>query len=275
MKIHPTAIIHPSAELAEDVEVGPYCIIEEDVKIDSGTRLLANVIVDKWTTIGKNNIIHYGAVIGHDPQHTKYDGSHTYTRVGDNNVIREYVTIHRSFLAEQATVIGDNNFLMAMSHMGHDTKVGSNCIIANGTLLGGHVVVDDRAYLSGNVAIHQYCQIGTLAMIAALTRITMDVLPFSIIEGDSFFRGINVVGLRRAGFSPERRKHIEEAFRILLWRNLTTPEAIKEMERLNSPDVALIIEKIQSSKRGFCRPRIAQRRHRLESFQDDHDGSSG
>ena len=255
MKIHPTAVIDSSAELADDIEIGPFCIIKEQVRIGSGTRLLGQVFIDKWTEIGRNNEIHYGAVIGHDPQHKKYTGCRSYTKIGDNNIIREYVTIHRSFQPEQSTVIGNGNFIMATAHIAHDCKIGNDTVIVNGALLGGHVVVDDCVYISGNVAVHQFVHIGKLAIISGLTRVSKDVLPFSIIEGNSYFRGINTVGLRRAGYDQRRRQIIEQAYRILFWQHLSIKEAIAELEKIDSEDVRLIIESIRSSKRGFCRPR--------------------
>ncbi len=258
MKIHPTAIIDPSAELAEDIEIGPYCIINEDVRIGAGSRLVSHVYIDKWTEIGENNTIHIGAIIGYEPQHMKYSGCRSYTRIGDNNTIREYATIHRSFKEDHATIIGNDNFIMATAHIAHDCKVGNTCIIANGVLLAGHVKVDHGTYISGNVAIHQFVRVGPLAMLSGLARVSKDALPFSIIEGNSYFRGVNVVGLRRAGFGQERRQKIEQAYRILFWRHLSSKEALAEMEDLNSDDVQVIIDFIKASKRGFCRPKPGQ-----------------
>lgn len=255
MKIHPTAIIHPRAELADDVEIGPYCIIRENVQIDSGTILRASVYIDTWTEIGKNNQLHPGVIIGNAPQHQHYSGCRSYTRIGDNNILREYVTIHRSFEPEKATLIGNNNFIMAMAHIAHDCQLGNECIIANSALLAGHVIVDDGAYISGNAGIHQWVRIGKLSIISGLSRVGKDAPPFSIIEGNSYFRGINTVGLRRAGYDQQRRQFIELAYRILYRRGLGTAAALAEMEKIDSPDVRLIIDFIRTARRGFCRPK--------------------
>lgn len=255
MKIHPTAIIHPGAELAEDVEIGPNCIIEEGVRIDSGTILQANVYVARWTEIGKNNQVYPGVIIGHTPQHQKYDGCRTYTKIGDNNIFREYVTIHRSFLPEQSTVIGNNNYIMVMAHIAHDCQIGNNCIIVNGAMLGGHVIVHDGAYISGNVCVHQWVRIGKLALISGLTRVSKDAPPFAIIEGNSYFRGINVIGMRRAGYTQEQRQAVQRAYRLLYFRGLSAAEAIAELEKMNIPEVNAIVDFIRNARRGFCRPK--------------------
>jgi UDP-N-acetylglucosamine acyltransferase len=273
MNIHPTAIIHPTAELADNVEVGPYCIINEDVRIDSGTKLMPYVYVDKWTTIGKNNEIHMGTVIGHDPQHQKYKGERTYTKIGDNNIIREHVTIHRSFVAEQSTIIGNNNYLMATAHVAHDCVIGNNCMLCNGELLAGHVVVQDGAFISGNTAIHQFVRIGTLAIIGGLARVSKDAPPFSIIEGNSYFRGINIVGLRRAGYDQKRRQAINQAYRTLFLQQLSLKEALAELDTSDSPDVRVIVDFLRESKRGFCRtkPKLGTTSKEDNSSTDEDD----
>ena len=275
MKVHPTAIVHPDAKIADDVEIGPYCIINEHVTIGPGNRLVANVYIDSWSDIGANNEIHVGAIIGYAPQHLNYKGGRGFTKIGNDNIIREYVTIHRSFLVDQSTVIGDKNFIMATAHIGHDCVVGNKCILANGSLVAGHVIVQDCVYISGNVGIHQFVRIGTLAMVGGLARVSKDVLPYSIVEGNSFFRGINIVGLRRAGYDQKRRSAIEQAYRTLFWRHLNTKDALNELDNSGSADVRQIIDFIHESKRGFCRPKPGHHIHDdiSEDDPDDDDES--
>ncbi len=249
MKQHPTAIVDPAARIDEDVKVGPYVVIEGPVRIASGTVIMAHAYICGNTEIGHDNQIHIGAVIGHVPQHQGYKPCVSYTRIGDRNVIREYVTIHRSWQEGESTIIGDDNFLMA-----HDCKIGNRVVIANGALLGGHVQVEDKAFLSGNTVFHQYVRIGRLAMISGLTGIGKDVPPYCIAVGRSEICGVNVVGLRRAGIPPEHRSQIQKAYKILYRSGLNTKNALKEIEAMNPcEEVGWFVEFIRNSKRGICR----------------------
>jgi UDP-N-acetylglucosamine acyltransferase len=254
MKIDPTAIIHPKAELHESVEVGPHVIIDEGVHIGARTVILANAVITGWTEIGEDNVIHYGAVIGHRPQHVLYKGAQTFTRIGNRNIIREYVTIHRAFEPGHATVIGDDNFLMALSHVAHDCKIGNQVVIVNGALLAGHVSVDDMTVISGNVAVHQFVRIGKLAMIRGLTGIGKDVPPYMIVSGVNQIRGLNVVGLKRAGFSAEARERVKQGYKILYRSGLNVNQALAKLESEHlGAEVQIIIDFVRSSKRGICR----------------------
>lgn len=253
--IHPTAIISTEAQLDSSVEVGPYTIIEGPVQIGPNTRILNNVHISGNTVIGPNNEIHMGAVIGHLPQHKNYKNAHSGLIIGQGNVIREYASIHRAYHPGENTVIGDENFLMGYSHIAHDCQVGDRVVLANGALLAGHAHVDDGANISGNVAVHQYVRIGKLAMIGGLARVSKDVPPYMLVEGNSTVRGINAVGLRRAGFSLDERRRIKNAYRILYRIGLNVPQALETLDQ-EDPDTAPVRELanfIRRSVRGICR----------------------
>jgi UDP-N-acetylglucosamine acyltransferase len=254
MKQHPTAIVDPSAQIDEDVDIGPYVIIEGPVQIASGTIIMAHAYISGHTEIGHNNTIHMGAVIGHIPQHLGYKPCDSYTRIGERNIIREYVTIHRSWEEGSATEIGNDNCLMGLSHVAHDCRIGSNIIIANAALLGGHVEVEDGAFISGNAVFHQFVRIGRLAMISGQAGVGKDVPPYCIAAGRTQVAGINVVGLKRAGISPEIRTRIKRAFKILYRSELNTKNALKKIEETDPcEEVRHFVEFIRNSKRGICR----------------------
>jgi UDP-N-acetylglucosamine acyltransferase len=254
MKQHPTAIIDPKAQIDEDVVIGPYCIIESAVQIGSGTEIMAHSYICSHSEIGRNNSIHMGVVLGHLPQHLGYKKCASYTRIGERNVIREYVTIHRSWQEGKATEIGNDNFLMAMSHVGHDSWIGNNVVMANGALLGGHVTVEDRAFLSGHSVFHQYIRVGRLAMVSGLSGSSKDIPPFCIALGRSQVSGINVVGLRRAGIGQETRTLIKKAFRILYRSGLNVSHAVETIEKEIPPcdEISYFVKFIRESKRGIC-----------------------
>jgi UDP-N-acetylglucosamine acyltransferase len=258
--IHPTAIIDRAAEIDPSVEIGPYVIIEGPVRIGARTRVLSGAHLSGHSVIGEDNQLHMGAVIGHSPQHLAYKGGDSGVHIGKGNVIREYVTIHRGYQPGQDTVLGDNNYLMAMSHVGHDSTLGSNIIMANGALLGGHVTVEDGANISGNVAVHQYVRIGRLTMIAGLARVIKDVPPFMIVEGTSLVRALNTVGLRRAGYDLATRNQIKEAYRVLYRSGLNVPQAVQRLEAEfeDIDPVQQLIAFIRKSVRGICRHAAAR-----------------
>lgn len=253
--IHPTAIIDPVAELDSTVAVGPYVIIEGRVSIGSGTRLLPHAHISGRVSIGRDNVIHTGAVIGAPPQHLAYKGADSGVVIGDGNVLREYVTIHRAYHEGHDTVLGNRNFLMAMSHVAHDCRLGDSIIMANGCLLGGHVQVEDNANLSGNVAVHQYVRIGRLAMVGGVTKVTKDVPPFMLVDRNSLVHGLNTVGLRRAGLDLGTRSRVKEAYRRLYRSGLNVPQAVEQLEAemAEVAPVAEMVRFIRSSVRGICR----------------------
>jgi UDP-N-acetylglucosamine acyltransferase len=252
--IHSTAIIDLKAEIDSDVEIGPYVVIEGSVKIGRGTRVLAHVYLTGWTQIGENNEIHPGAMLGDAPQDKAYKGEETYLRVGDHNIFREHVQVHRGTAASSSTIIGSQNYLMANSHVGHNCKLGDQNVLANGALLGGHVEVGDNVFISGNCVVHQFVRIGDHALMRGLSGTSRDVPPYAIIDWQHTIRGVNVVGLKRAGFDEQRIREIRAAFRVLFRKGRNLSLAIKEIEnqaRANT-DVSALIEFIKSSKRGVC-----------------------
>jgi UDP-N-acetylglucosamine acyltransferase len=251
--IHPTAIIHPKARLDSTVEVGPFCVIDEDVELGPNCVLGPRVYLTGCTRIGPNNKFHAGCVIGDAPQDLKYNGQPTGLRVGGNNVFRENVTIHRSNKPEEETVIGSNNYFMANSHVGHNAVVGDNVIMANGALLAGHVTVGDRAFISGNCLVHQFVRVGTLAIMQGGSAISKDLPPYTIARGDNGICGLNVVGLRRAGFTSEQRLELKRLYHALFRSGRNFREALEEAAAQFSSEAAkVMIDFLRASKRGVC-----------------------
>ena len=253
MAIHPTAVIAPRAELDAEVDVGPYVVIDGPVQIGRGTRILAHAVLTGWTRIGRDNEIHMGAVVGHVPQDVAYTGARSYLRIGDRNVIREHSQIHRGTTAESETVVGDDNFLMQHAHVAHNCRLGNHTVIGGGALLAGHVSMEDRAFVSGNCVVHQTVRIGTLALLRGLSRTSRDVPPFCIMDGTHTVRGLNVVGLRRAGFGPERIADLRRAFSALFRRRGDLSRKVETLlDSGPSDDVRRLIEFIRGSERGVC-----------------------
>lgn len=251
--IHPTAIIHPGATLAPDVQVGPYSVIDADVRVGFGCRIGPHVHLTGHTIIGEGNVFHTGCVIGDAPQDLKYDGSPTRLRIGDKNVFREQVTVHRSSKLAEDTIIGSNNFLMAHCHVGHNVTLGNHVIIANGALLGGHASVDDRAFLSGNCLVHQFVRIGTLALMQGGSAISKDLPPFSIARGDNGLCGLNIIGLRRAGVGAEERLQLKQIYHRLFRSagKLSAALAAAQSE-FQSPAAKIFLSFVATTKRGLC-----------------------
>jgi UDP-N-acetylglucosamine acyltransferase len=254
MSIHPAAIIDSAAEIDSDVEIGPYVVIDGPVRIKRGSRVMAHAYLTGWTEIGADNEIHPGAALGGPPQDHAYKGVESYLRIGDHNVIREHVQIHRGTAPGSSTVIGDHNFLMANSHVGHNCQLGNNVILANGALLGGYVEVGANVFISGNCVVHQFVRIGAYALLRGLSGTSRDVPPFAIIDWQHTVRGVNVVGLKRAGFEEKRIRAIREAFRILFRGGRNLGLAVKELENTNgaNQDVKALLDFIRASKRGVC-----------------------
>ena len=230
--IHPTAVVDSSAELGENVQIGPLAIVEAETRIGDGSHIHAGAAVLRWTTLGDNNVVHSCAVLGGDPQDYGHDSSiRSYLRIGDGNVFREGCTINRGTGAEAATVIGDNNYLMACAHVGHNCQVGSHCILTNGSALGGYVELGDRAILSANVVIHQFCWVGEMVMSRGNAASAMHVPPYCMLGGVTELNGLNRVGLRRAPqINDEDRKQITEAYRLLYRSGLTAGAALDQMD---------------------------------------------
>jgi UDP-N-acetylglucosamine acyltransferase len=254
MSIHSTAVIDAKAEIDSEVEIGPYAVIDGAVKIKRGTRVMAHAYLTGWTEIGEGNEIHPGAVLGAAPQDKAYKGQESYLRIGDRNIIREYAQIHRGTAAQSATVVGNDNFLMATSHIGHNCQLGDNIILANGALLGGYVEVGDNVFISGNCVVHQFVKIGDYALMRGLSATSRDVPPYAIIDWQHTVRGVNVIGLKRAGFEEKRIRQIRAAFQILFRKGRNLALAVKEVEKSGraNADVLALLEFIKSSKRGVC-----------------------
>ena len=252
-RIHPTAILSPEVELAEDVSVGPFTIMEGPVKLGAGCHIGPRVHLIGPITMGVGNKVHTGAVIGDRPQHLKYNDEPTGVEIGDYNTFRENVTIHRGTDHSWVTRIGSHNFLMAGSHVAHDCTLGNRCIIANNTLIGGHVEVGDNVYLSGNCAVHQFCRIGRLALMGGCSATTKDIPPFvSQMEVDNVI-GVNLVGMRRAGIDREEINAVRQAFRVLFRSGLTVPFALARLESEFGEVSAVreMIEFLRGTKRGI------------------------
>ncbi|MEO0405811.1 MAG: acyl-ACP--UDP-N-acetylglucosamine O-acyltransferase [Cyanobacteria bacterium P01_A01_bin.135] len=238
--IHPTAVVHPGAQLHPTVRVGPYAVVGEQVKVGAGTVIGAHVVLDGCTDIGDRNEIFPGAAIGLEPQDLKYDGAVSLVKIGHENRIREYVTINRATQANEATVIGDRNLLMAYVHVAHNCVIENHTVIANAVSLAGHVHIESRAVLGGMTGIHQFVHIGQLAMVGGMARVDRDVPPFMLAEGNPCrIRGLNQVGLRRAGLtqSDDGRafQGLKQAFRLLYRDGLSFSEALAKLEHLASP----------------------------------------
>ena len=252
--IHHSAVIGKNIELGKENIIGPGCVIENGVVIGSGNKLWMNVYVGPGTTIGNDNQVHMGAVIGHVPQDLAFSGAPTFTKVGNRNVIREYVTIHRGTKPGSSTVIGDENFFMANAHVAHNCHVGNRVILVNVASLTGHCVVEDGALLSGIVGLHQFTRIGRLAMVSALSAVNKDVPPYMLCGGrPAVVQGLNVVGMRRAGLKAQTRQEIKRAYRLLYREGLNVPHALEAIEReCRSEAVKLLVEFVKASKRGIC-----------------------
>ncbi|HEX9023944.1 MAG TPA: acyl-ACP--UDP-N-acetylglucosamine O-acyltransferase [Geobacteraceae bacterium] len=252
--IHATAHISPTAKIADDAEIGPNVVVGDNSVIGSGTRVMANAVIGPWTTIGSGNVIHYGAIVGHDPQDIGYNGEESYAVIGNGNIIREYATIHRGNRPGTTTNIGDNNFIMIQSHVAHNCELGSNIVLAGGALLAGHVSVADKAIISGNCVVHQFCRIGRLAMMRGLSRTSRDVPPFCIMDETHTVKSLNLIGLRRNGFDAKKVRALKNAYLILFRGGLNMQNAIEQVEAEVdlTDDVQELLDFIRSSKRGVC-----------------------
>ncbi|MGB3491814.1 MAG: acyl-ACP--UDP-N-acetylglucosamine O-acyltransferase [Elainellaceae cyanobacterium] len=239
--IHPTAVVHPKAQLHPTVRVGPYSVLGERVVVGAGTVIGPHVVIDGWTEIGERNQLFPGVAIGLEPQDLKYDGSVSLVKIGDGNRIREYVTINRATREDEATVIGDENLLMAYVHVAHNCVLANQIVIANSVALAGHVHIESRAVIGGVLGIHQFVHIGCLAMVGGMSRIDRDVPPYMLVEGSpARVRSLNQVGLRRAGLTEANNgttfQSLKKAFQILYRSGATLSEALDQLELLSSDE---------------------------------------
>lgn len=251
--IHPTAIVHPKAKLHSSVRVGPYAVVDEGVEIGAHCVIGPHVYLTGLTTIGMHNRFHAGCVIGDAPQDVKYDGAPTRLRIGDHNLFREHVTVHRSNKVLEETIIGSHNFLMANCHVAHNCLLGDRIIMANGALLAGHVMVQDRAFISGNCLVHQFMRVGTLAIMQGGSAISKDLPPFTVSLRVNEMCGLNTVGLRRAGYSEEARLELRQVYHALFRSGGNLREALKAAPKnFSSAAARTLIEFVAGAKRGVC-----------------------
>jgi UDP-N-acetylglucosamine acyltransferase len=258
MNVHPTAIIHPRAQVSSDVSVGPYSLIGENVEIGEGSEVMSHAVIDGRTRLGKNNHIFPYASIGLAPQDLKYNGEPTRVEIGDGNSIREFVTIHRGTVeGEGVTRIGSHNLLMAYVHIAHDCNLGNNIIMANGASLAGHVEIQDHATVGAFTMIHQFCRIGAYSFLGSATLVNQDILPYSKTSAPRPVEvyGSNRLGLERRGLTKEDLKDLEAAFRLLTRSKLNTTQALEAIEAkgFQSPHVKALVDFIKSSQRGVCK----------------------
>jgi UDP-N-acetylglucosamine acyltransferase len=253
-RVHPSAVIVGEVELGAGVEVGPLCMLDGRIRLGPRTRLVGHVTILGDTELGADNVLHPNCVIGDEPQDLGYSGVPRQVRIGDRNIFREGTTVHRGCEKGRVTVMGDDNFMMQNAHVAHDCRIGSGVIIAGGALLAGWCEVGDRALVSGNCVVHQYTRIGRLALARGGSRMSRDIPPFCIVDGDHTLRAINVVGLRRAGFAPAAIVSLRRAFVALFGRRLNLKLAIERLEAAGplSAEVTELIEFIRASKRGVA-----------------------
>lgn len=251
---HPSSVVSPKARLGTNVVIGPYTVINEGVEIGDGTWIGPNVMLGGGTTIGKNCKIHHAAAVGGDPQDLKYRGEPTYLEVGDNTVIREFVTLNRGTGDGGKTVVGSHCFLMAYAHVAHDCIVGNHAILANCATLAGHVLIEDHVIIGGLTAVHQFCKVGEYAMVGGIFRVVKDVPPY-VLAGQTplVFEGLNYIGLRRKGFSQHSIDLIDQSYRTIYQSNLNVSQAVAQIRQQSdrSPEVEKILEFISTSKRGI------------------------
>lgn len=255
MKIHPTAIVDSRARLSGDVSVGPFSLIEDGVEIAAGTVVGSHVVIKRGTTIGEQCRIYAGAVIGEEAQDWEFAGGESFVRIGHRNLIREHVTIHRGTKPGSATLIGDDNFLMAGSHIAHNCQLGSHIVLANNVLLAGHVEIEDHAFLSGGVVVHQFSKIGKLAMVGGNTRVIQDVPPF-VLASDFHVaaKGLNIVGMRRHGMKPEQVRALKRAYQLLYRSRLPLERALQQIEsEIPTEETLHLVCFVRRSQRGICR----------------------
>jgi UDP-N-acetylglucosamine acyltransferase len=251
--IHPTALVHAGAELGRDVVIGPFAVVDQHVVVGDGCQIGPHVYLTGHTVIGRRNRFHAGAVIGDAPQDLKYRDEPTQLIIGDENVFREHVTVHRSTKLGELTELGSQGLFMAGCHVGHNCRIGNQVILANGALLGGHVTVHDRAYVSTYCLVHQFVTIGTLAMMQGGAAVSLDLPPFCIATGQNRICGLNTVGLRRAGITSEERLELRRLYLTLFRRRRPLKAAIASIaaEPLSAPGRRLV-DFVNGSKRGVC-----------------------
>ncbi|MDR0938617.1 MAG: acyl-ACP--UDP-N-acetylglucosamine O-acyltransferase [Mediterranea sp.] len=254
--ISPLAYVHPEARIGENVEIAPFVYIDRNVVIGDNNTIMAGASILYGSRLGNGNTIFPGAVIGGIPQDLKFHGEESTAEIGDNNTIRENVTINRGTAAKGQTIVGNNNLLMEGAHVAHDILIGNHCIIGNSTKMAGEVVIDDNAIVSANVLMHQFCRVGGYVMIQGGCRFSKDIPPYIIAGREPIaFSGINIIGLRRHGFANEVIENIHNAYRVIYQGNLNTTDALKKVEDEfeKTPEIGYIIDFIRASERGIIK----------------------
>jgi UDP-N-acetylglucosamine acyltransferase len=253
--VAPTARVHPDAVIGPAARIGEFCVIEADVEIGAECSLEPYVFVKRWTTLGPRNEISAGTVLGTDPLDKGFTGERSYLRIGSGNKIREHYTISRGTAPESVTVLGDENYIMTSGHIAHNCVIGNRTVIASCALVAGYVEVEDEAFISGGVVVHQFSRIGRLAMIGGNTRVNSDVPPFFLYSGfDVEAKGLNVVGLKRAGYKASDLAVLKKAYQILYRSGLKLQEALEKIEQdIPTPETLHLVGFIRRSKRGICR----------------------
>lgn len=253
-RIHPSAVVHPSAYLADNIVVGPFCVIAEDVQIGDGTQLESHVVIDPGSRIGRNCHIWPGAIIGGPPQDHKYKGERSLLVLGDNNIVRECATLHRAVGEGVATRIGNDNMLMAYAHVGHNCEIGNGNTIASYVGLSGHVTVEDNTVFGGMVGVHQFCRIGKLAMIGGVSKVNQDIPPFMLADGQpARVIELNKIGLKRQGVPPMGRSTLRLAYKLLYRSNLNSSQAMERIEEEleRSEELDYLIAFMRGTKSGY------------------------
>mgnify|MGYP005847955673 CR=1 FL=1 len=275
--IHPTAIISPEACIADGVRIGPYAIIDGPVTIETGCRIGPHCHLLGRLSLGRDNTVGTGCVLGAEPQHLGYQGEDTVTIIGDGNIFREHVTVHRGMPGTPGTIIGHNNLFMVNSHVAHDCHVGNHCTFANGAVIGGHSVIADRALLSGNTCVHQFCRVGRMALLSGTSSISQDLPPFWIAQGGvNVVQGVNVIGMRRAGIPAAEIQAVRRAFRMIHLQGLTISAAVAKIEAEvgDLPAIRELVDFIRSARRGICSGRARLASPDSESTTSSSDSDS-
>ena len=254
MSIHPTAIVSADAQLASNISIGPYAVVESGVEIGEGCEIAAHAVIKSGTRLGARNRVFENAVLGGEPQDVKFKGEPSNLVIGDDNLIREFCTFHRACGEEKTTYIGSRNFLMVGVHIAHNCVIGDDNIFTNGVALAGHISVEDHVFLSNNVGAHQFVRFGRYAMVGGKSKIVQDVLPFFLVDGNPpRARGLNSVGLRRAGFSNETRSALKQAYRLLFRSDTSLAAALAQLKDSPDENVQHLVKFIGGSQRGFVR----------------------
>jgi UDP-N-acetylglucosamine acyltransferase len=253
--VAPTARVHPDAAIGAASRIGEFCVIESDVTIGANCLLEPYVYIKRWTTLGERNEISAGTVLGTDPLDKNFDGARSYLRIGSGNKIREHYTISRGTAPESTTELGDGNYIMTSGHIAHNCKIGNDTVIASCALIAGYVEIEDQAFVSGGVVVHQFSKIGRLAMIGGNTRVNSDVPPFFLYAGhDVVAKGLNVVGLKRAGYKASDVSVLKKAYQYLYRSGLKLQDALAKIEsEIPTPETLHLVNFIRRSERGICR----------------------